>query len=48
VLTIFGFRRLRDKVLDHQIWKSAKSDLSMYKGGNFSKLFVSTDFLKGK
>jgi hypothetical protein len=28
----FGFRRLRDKVLDHQIRDSVKSDLPKYKG----------------
>jgi hypothetical protein len=47
-LTIFGFRILRDKALDHWIPEIVKSDLSKYKGGNFSKLFVGADFPKGK
>jgi hypothetical protein len=32
VLIVFMFRILRDKILDHQIRESAKSDLPKYKG----------------
>jgi hypothetical protein len=46
-LTVFGFRRLRDKALDHWIRESAKSDLPKYKGG-FLKFVVGADFPKGK
>jgi hypothetical protein len=35
-LTVFGFRRLRDKAFDHQIHESAKSDLPNTRGISLS------------
>jgi hypothetical protein len=47
VLTVSGFRGLRDKALDRWIRDNGKSDLPKYKG-EFSKLVVGADFSKGK
>jgi hypothetical protein len=46
-LTIFGFRISGDRALDQRIRESATSDPLKYKG-DFSKLSVGADFLKGK
>jgi hypothetical protein len=48
VLTVSGFKDLRDRTLDHRICEIAKFDLPEYKGGGFLRLFVGVGFSKGK